>query len=61
MSCSFFSVHNEKPEPRHSAIPVFLMLIGAAFLTHMSKPLFNLPGSQAYTYHLVDSLAVHAE
>ena len=26
-SFSFFSVRNEKPEPRYSAVPVFLMLI----------------------------------
>ena len=40
MPFSFFSVRNEKPEPRHRAIPVFLMLIGAVVFTRMSQPLF---------------------
>ena len=40
MSPFFFSVHKEKPETRYSAIPVFLMLIGAVTFTCMSKPFF---------------------
>ena len=39
MSFSFFSVHNEKPEPHCIAIPVFLMLIGAVIFTHILKPM----------------------
>ncbi len=39
MSFSFFSVHNEKPEPHSSAIPFFLMLIGAVIFTHILKPM----------------------
>ena len=39
---SFFSVRNEKPEPRHRAIPVFLMLIGEVVFIRMSQPLFIL-------------------
>ena len=35
----FFRVRNEKPEPRYGTIPVFLILLGAAVFTRMSKPL----------------------
>lgn len=37
MSSPFFRVRNEKLEPRHSAIPVFLMLIWDVFFTLMSQ------------------------
>ena len=36
----FRSVRNKKPEPCHSAIPVFRIFIGEAVFTRMSKPLF---------------------
>ena len=40
MSSSLFRVRNEKLEPRHSAIPVFLMLIWDSVFTLMSQPVF---------------------
>ena len=39
---SFFSIRNKKPEPRHRAFPVFLMLIGEEVFTRMSPPLFAI-------------------
>ena len=39
MSFSFFRVRNEKPEPRHSAIPVFLCSSERLFL-HVCSNLF---------------------
>ena len=39
MSCSFFSVRNKKPEPRHSAIPVFLCS-SEKVLLHVCPSLF---------------------
>ena len=49
MLSSFFRVCNEKLEPRHSAIPVFLMLMWDVFFVLMSQPLLTI--SQVYLIH----------
>ena len=58
-SFSFFSVSNEKPEPRYSAIPVFLMLImNGCFYAYVKasfdclKVLFILSPQRLISLHL---------
>ena len=59
MSSLFFSVRNEKLEPRHSAIPVFLMLMWDVFFILMSQALIIFSFSSFGVLHPIHVSHVH--